>query len=151
MRGKAPSVCWGGSMLGITPAHAGKRTMEDRAFACSGDHPRACGEKWKSLSLSGTASGSPPRMRGKELRALHLRPQEGITPAHAGKSTAAKTPSWPNRDHPRACGEKVLCIDGLFSLLGSPPRMRGKDLQKDEMSPRMGITPAHAGKRLKDP
>ena len=72
--------------------------------------------------------GSPPRMRGKVVQLLR--------PDHA---------PW---DHPRACGEKLLPRVVNDFTEGSPPRMRGKGSLTLDPSPGLGITPAHAGKRL---
>ena len=44
------------------------------------------------------------------------------------------------------CGEKVLSSCWIVSLMGSPPRMRGKDSQKSSWLLPPGITPAYAGK-----
>ena len=49
----------------------------------------------------------------------------GITPAHAGKSPLRLRVCLPARDHPRACGEKVLALLDIAYSRGSPPRMRG--------------------------
>ena len=49
-------------------------------------------------------------------------------------------------DHPRVCGEKYLRIAVFVLLLGSPPRMRGKDVQRNAEGQEHGITPAYAGK-----
>ena len=68
-------------------------------------------------------------MRGKAILKDVEGKEEGITPAHAGKSN----------------------LQNLKDLIrrGSPPHMRGKDYYgtKDQWLTR--ITPAHAGKRLK--
>ena len=88
MRGKALRVRVAASRARITPAYAGKRPRPAHAAACHQDHPRVCGEKTPSLAVLGSASGSPPRMRGKgALRALRLF-RRGITPAYAGKRCA---------------------------------------------------------------
>ena len=49
-------------------------------------------------------------------------------------------------DHPRVCGEKIVVIAIFYPLMGSPPRMRGKDSVCNESAPLVGITPAYAGK-----
>ena len=52
-------------------------------------------------------------------------------------------------DHPRVCGEK-RCVYNVYKLMvGSPPRVRGKDSGDPEQAGTTGITPACAGKRLK--
>ena len=74
-----------------------------------------------------------------------------ITPAHAGKRFGKQAIDAASEDHPRACGEKFLTISILAPYLGSPPRMRGKDNNDVRGRRSIRITPAHAGKRLKDP
>ena len=45
------------------------------------------------------------------------------------------------------CGEKVLFPHRRKPLMGSPPRVRGKDNQRGDSSNDLRITPAYAGKR----
>ena len=90
--------------------------------------------------------GSPPHMRGKERTAPRPGGARGITPAHAGKSPHRNFIIQPVRDHPRTCGEKEDALKEHAEELGSPPHMRGKDVQSQGRNNRPGITPAHAGK-----
>ena len=53
--------------------------------------------------------GSPPHMRGKGLLYFAHEVFEGITPAHAGKSTTVLRTGSTIQDHPRTCGEKHSC------------------------------------------
>ena len=71
----------------------------------------------------------------------------GITPAYAGKRHCNLPSTAPWKDHPRVCGEKSEMSLNLSALMGSPPRMRGKDLSAIVSPPYVGITPAYAGKR----
>ena len=93
-------------------------------------------------------TGSPPRMRGKELPAHVCLEGLGITPAHAGKSISLPFWSRKIKDHPRACGEKSFAAAYLDMAAGSPPRMRGKGISDNLNGSGAGITPAHAGKSL---
>ena len=112
---------------GITPAYAGKSVPVLPSCPPSWDHPRVCGEK-VFLTIPGiSCSGSPPRMRGKALACAEQRRRPGITPAYAGKSGILKTRAPPTEDHPRVCGEKGLEREASKYIVGSPPRMRGKD------------------------
>ena len=52
-----------------------------------------------------------------------------------------------NRDHPRVGGEKLTSLSNRGTLLGSPPRGRGKDSAKRLPPRQWRITPAQAGKR----
>ena len=74
--------------------------------------------------------GSPPRRRGKDKAEHLVQDHIGITPAQAGKRCylcASTKSSW---DHPRVGGEKVLPCDFAEVGWGSPPRGRGKAVQK---------------------
>ena len=93
--------------------------------------------------------GSPPRGRGKG-RCNHLVIfVDGITPAQAGKSCFSyflESSVW---DHPRIGGEK-----SPFPLLqqlvqGSPPRGRGKVYYHTRNYRCLRITPAWAGKKIR--
>ena len=71
---------------------------------------------------------------------------QGITPAYAGKSSAAAAARICARDHPRVCGEKGYHNAKLKGVLGSPPRVRGKVSAGKILLHDGGITPAYAGK-----
>ena len=146
MRGKDGVNDSAQAVTGITPACAGKRDKAGLPFAPVRDHPRVCGEKTSASSLFNTAAGSPPRVRGKELRVETCFSHDGITPAYAGKRVSrsrAKTGEW---DHPRVCGEKTPFSENSFTKSGSPPRMRGKAEPDCMGTLEGGITPAYAGK-----
>ena len=113
-------------VVGITPAHAGKSPVSRVRMFSTWDHPRACGEKRSLLNMGFDGKGSPPRMRGKEKNAKKHDKTQRITPAHAGKSDLCAYAAALNRDHPRACGEKLRRRTVQFAGKGSPPRMRGK-------------------------
>ena len=50
-------------------------------------------------------------------------------------------------DHPRVCGEKFVGVLLPLEIMGSPPRVRGKDAETPATPIATGITPACAGKR----
>ena len=146
MRGKVAAVDAYHKGGRITPAHAGKRLLGRLPGMGGPDHPRACGEKTPVRFYENGVPGSPPRMRGKGVKARYERVAVGITPAHAGKRR--RSPSTPRRwkDHPRACGEKSISRPKSGPSTGSPPRMRRKDVQNLRAGRVPGITPAYAGK-----
>ena len=111
---------------GITPAYAGKSLYVGLNFA--------------------QTEGSPPRMRGKASLAQIEECNDGITPAYAGKRKASGRHQHCGEDHPRVCGEKFLFLLFTQTLLGSPPRMRGKALSTPKKNTVSRITPAYAGK-----
>ena len=128
MRGKGIADDEARAAVGITPACAGKSEKKVPFLPPHQDHPRVCGEKARSICRPLCKMGSPPRVRGKELRVETCFSHDGITPAYAGKRVSrsrAKTGEW---DHPRVCGEKTPFSENSFTKSGSPPRMRGKEV-----------------------
>ena len=88
-------------------------------------------------------------MRGKESVGINSHTLFRITPAHAGKRDLVisfKLLVW---DHPRTCGEKLVFMMKIKKIIGSPPHMRGKVTACMTCIIKQGITPAHAGKRLR--
>ena len=151
----------------ITPARAGKRRPSHVYSHPFWEHPCLCTEKICYEAPEDEKNGSPPPMRGKELRRLRDVLELRITPAHAGKRRRTAplpsgTPDHPAcagkrhfryraicrcQDHPRLCGEKITLYLGSWPSLGSPPPVRGKaDLRLMLLILRR-ITPACAGKR----
>ena len=131
---------------GITPACAGKRTVTTKEAFQKQDHPRVCGEKARPCGRLQRPQGSPPRVRGKvRLAGLHHLIYR-ITPACAGKSSFSIFFSRPAVDHPRVCGEKCMALFKNWLVLGSPPRVRGKEHRQRQTVWKDGITPACAGK-----
>ena len=120
-RGPALFLC-----IGITPACAGKSTASRQPAYARRDHPRVCGEKLGKISAPNIGQGSPPHVRGKERHGDHRHHCHGITPAYAGKSHPACPERSRTVDHPRVCGEKNQNLEWADSVLGSPPRVRGK-------------------------
>ena len=112
------------------------------------DHPRVCGEKVSSTSPIKCLKGSPPRVRGKGQDWMKEGKAERITPACAGKRDLVISESGDIEDHPRVCGEKRRVRSWRALLLGSPPRMRGKDGVSGACHSPPGITPAYAGKSV---
>ena len=136
------------SVRGITPACAGKRTAGIARSSEYGDHPRVCGEKFTTSRVSGLAIGSPPRVRGKGLCDQRQHVVQGITPACAGKRPSDRQVRPDVQDHPRVCGEKGAGTGAEAHRLGSPPRVRGKELLKLFLNAELRITPACAGKSI---
>ena len=134
---------------GITPAYAGKSYPAGAGVGISQDHPRVCGEKLPCVLFLVSASGSPPRMRGKAKKVDAQNLHQGNTPAYAGKSGLSSKNILQVKDHPRVCGEKISSARSLMLRAGSPPRMRGKEYELQTLPRWQRITPAYAGKRLK--
>ncbi len=71
-----------------------------------------------------------------------------ITPARAGKTDLDIYAGERDKDHPRACGENMRAGLHLIGGMGSPPRVRGKQILIYIMCADVRITPARAGKTL---
>ena len=112
-----------------------------------GDHPRVCGEKSGLMRSNATGTGSPPRVRGKDVSGADATPWIRITPACAGKSFTSMKCFRAIQDHPRVCGEKTEIAYVVFLSEGSPPRVRGKAYRIKPHCVNARITPACAGKR----
>ena len=89
MRGKGLLKNFLSGQFRITPAYAGKSHQQFEKCYSSG--------------------GSPPPMRGKVVVSTSNCYRHRITPAYAGKRNSAIKICIRLRDHPRLCGEKVLC------------------------------------------
>ncbi len=134
----------------ITPACAGKRRQVRKRRMPEQDHPRVCGEKMSICLYQPQGKGSPPRVRGKGLIFSGRFLMNRITPACAGKRVFHMDSGTVKKDHPRVCGEKRLILCRDFAQIGSPPRVRGKVLQVLFIHAVARITPACAGKRLRN-
>ena len=135
----------------ITPAWAGKRPARSNPANQNRDHPRVGGEKPKLKAMQTNATGSPPRGRGKGIQQNRHAAWLRITPAWAGKSDGRGGGQRSTQDHPRVGGEKSPKPPVDSSILGSPPRGRGKAYRAAGHCTRLGITPAWAGKSLTPP
>ena len=76
----------------------------------------------------GADLGITPRVRGKDGFDLLFVAEVGITPACAGKRRNLEIERHCRGDHPRVCGEKRLQAMRYGFPVGSPPRVRGKDI-----------------------
>ena len=110
----------------ITPAGAGKTLIVMLSRPLVWDHPRRCGENQTKPVTIRMSIGSPPQVRGKRDAMLRVRQCLRITPAGAGKTCCRACTPCRCRDHPRRCGENFADVNKSFSLLGSPPQVRGK-------------------------
>ena len=127
----------------------GKVYERTRLTSTKKDHPRTCGEKSLIYHITILFPGSPPHMRGKVYIGAEWHGMPRITPAHAGKSLSSYVCVVIMKDHPRTCGEKKAHFIIRSRHKGSPPHMRGKVQQGERRAEKLGITPAHAGKRRK--
>ena len=110
----------------LIPAHAGK-TLGLRGQRPQGEaHPRSRGENANYGGWLQTIEGSSPLTRGKQERIGLQAEEEGLIPAHAGKTTRAATAPAPARAHPRSRGENAASGAAPTRAGGSSPLTRGK-------------------------
>ena len=109
------------------------------------DHPRVCGEYFKSTSDHDLGEGSPPRVRGIRVSWEDAGRAAGITPACAGNTCGHLLQGAAGGDHPRVCGEYYFKLLHFLLPTGSPPRVRGIHVQILAFGIVVGITPACAG------
>ena len=134
----------------ITPACAGRTFFRNIEHRIPGDHPRVCGKNTAIRRLCKGGGGSPPRVREEHIAALPPRRFQGITPACAGRTLTQCGACGRSQDHPRVCGKNDLSLGLIDKSIGSPPRVR-EELPPSCLLPLvLRITPACAGRTLRD-
>ena len=111
---------------GLIPAHAGKTSPIRTRQSPSGAHPRSRRENKQLLVAAASQRGSSPLTRGKPRRRCPLGDADGLIPAHAGKTRAARRMGLHHRAHPRSRGENTVSTSAPRALSGSSPLTRGK-------------------------
>ena len=115
---------------GITPACAGKTRFQISLAVWLWDHPRVCGKNcWKQEDISDSL-GSPPRVREKLVIVFVYIAYLRITPACAGKTSKFVALNHEEWDHPRVCGKNTVSNIPSRVAVGSPPRVREKQLHQ---------------------
>ena len=143
---------------GTPPRHRGGRRRPRFIPACAGNansasaraksravHPRVCGERDADPTLSGTADGSSPRVRGTRSRSTPPSTTRRFIPACAGNASRCPRRGACSPVHPRVCGERdVVILDGVRHV-GSSPRVRGTLQEPGQRRPVPRFIPACAG------
>ena len=129
----------------FTPACAGQTPYVAPCARRSSVHPRVCGADIERTRSSRARYGSPPRVRGRphfeHVEAGRLR----FTPACAGQTRDALSPSQRRAVHPRVCGADSMRNGVWTARRGSPPRVRGRRLRFQFHTLVERFTPACAG------
>ena len=84
-------------------------------------------------------------MRGALDTILKQTDDKRIIPADAGSTESERILQYPQKDHPRGCGEHWVIFPFLPEVKGSSPRMRGAPYRPGRGSSRARIIPADAG------
>ena len=146
MRGRPDLDCWGLVRCRNTPAYAGKTGGLSWHVMPKRKHPRVCGEDTGPQDRSMINQETPPRMRGRLHDVLALPLSERNTPAYAGKTSPMVFCEKSQKKHPRVCGEDFNRRARPKRVQETPPRMRGRLLQRRGRVRPPGNTPAYAGK-----
>ena len=105
-----------------------------------------CGENAYSRATRSASSGSSPRVRGKLVQQGQILVRHGLIPACAGKTLRLLGRRRGPGAHPRVCGENCTQPSPPWPLMGSSPRVRGKQEGAGGEPCRVGLIPACAGK-----
>ena len=110
----------------LIPAHAGKTQRARRRHQRLRAHPRSRGENSEDVWRDADVAGSSPLTRGK--LPVRDRPPRGrrLIPAHAGKTSAARSGRDVEWAHPRSRGENASVSAVTCDSMGSSPLTRGK-------------------------
>ena len=109
-------------------------------------HPRSRGENRLYSSVACSILGSSPLTRGKPNKRVRALLDNGLIPAHAGKTTCMLLDLVTYRAHPRSRGENRGNRPPYFLPRGSSPLTRGKPPLVRPGCAQGGLIPAHAGK-----
>ena len=140
-----------GEIRGLIPAHAGKTETDEGIEIEARAHPRSRGENGKAEAVAKDAGGSSPLTRGKLHRELSAQVDDGLIPAHAGKTGCRFESCRRHTAHPRSRGENQDENIVNLSKQGSSPLTRGKRLAPVQYELITGLIPAHAGKTREHP
>ena len=105
MRGKPDSPFGGGVGGGNIPAYAGKTVRRRQCPQHWLEHPRVCGENWRSPRHRSRPGGTSPRMRENLGHATLSRVKGGTSPRMRGKPQADRSEVYPGRNIPAYAGK----------------------------------------------
>ena len=125
LRGNLFGTVSGASITRSIPAPAGEPYGWTAGPKSSRVYPRACGGTPSSNSISASAIGLSPRLRGNLLELTGQNIDVRSIPAPAGEPVAGERPGRADGVYPRACGGTVQFALGLTSRAGLSPRLRG--------------------------
>ena len=131
---------------GKRPARAGKTALAASLTRIRRAHPRSRGENHRIKSVAASVTGSSPLAPGKPQVTVEGTVEEGLIPAHAGKTITLgilKRPSWA---HPRSGGENTVTSVRSTLPSGSSPLAQGKPVEHAVLEAVVGLIPARAGK-----
>ena len=132
------------SVPGITSACAEQTSSVWPSDANVWDHLRVCGADGMTGALGKNGTGSPPRVRSRQIPPPAVTVAAGITSACAEQTSAPREAAAHTGDHLRVCGADCSNAVTLANPYGSPPRVRSRQVPRMLVLPVVGITSACA-------
>ena len=156
------------AVVAVDPAESAKRDELTAGHARSSPHVRGTGrdahgrvaalgitpprgEQSTQVETDRLYLESSPRVRETVVIGGEHGHELGIIPARAGSSNLGKRIVNLFRDHPRACGEQLVCCRIVTKGEGSSPRVRGAGIRAVINEDGYGIIPACARSSLSSP
>ena len=131
--------------LRIIPTRVGTSQKACICVIMNRDHPHACGDKGTCVPSSSVTRGSSPRVWGQVILNFGKIHYHGIIPTRVGTSCRDFETYTDGKDHPHACGDKLIYGFGKVRMLGSSPRVWGQAFQNLGNLVRSGIIPTRVG------
>ena len=133
----------------IIPTRVGTRRAYRLTDYRRWDHPHACGDKSIVDGQTSGNSGSSPRVWGQVIfEASEIR-RARIIPTRVGTRTYAEQLAAQKKDHPHACGDKLIKKVKSANPKGSSPRVWGQVITLQPFTPAIRIIPTRVGTRAK--
>ena len=144
-RGRRPPGRRGVGGDRFTPAGAGTAWSSSRVTSPPPVHPRGRGDGRGITREQQHDPGSPPRARGRPVGRGDQKRVERFTPAGAGTAIWVAERTAATSVHPRGRGDGQRGADKSATLVGSPPRARGRRCGRHAGPRPRRFTPAGAG------
>ena len=109
-------------------------------------HPHGCGEDLSGAPAPSAATGSPPRVWGRQPPANDIICWTRFTPTGVGKTSLRSSRSQRLAVHPHGCGEDRLDGPAARRTRGSPPRVWGRPRRWEAARACGRFTPTGVGK-----
>ena len=134
------------ALVGLIPTHARNTCCPDSSPSPTRAHPRPRGENTYVVTPWCYAEGSSPLTQGKPQVTVEGTVEEGLIPAHAGKTLHNPAHRSASTAHPRSRGENIYSVIAAVADWGSSPLTRGKQSIASQRRRTPRLIPAHAGK-----
>ena len=129
----------------IIPTRVGTSIPHDDVTLYMPNHPHACGDKSKSFYDRNFYIGSSPRVWGQDIFPHMLLLNPRIIPTRVGTSVYSVNEQGGSKDHPHACGDKIVPPLMRCSGMGSSPRVWGQATLLHSPASNVRIIPTRVG------